>query len=113
MMKIARGSTGYFVVELFENNSPTDLPEGTELTYTVSTKSGKSLKFRATTKDGSLVHIGVGIYSCNLPYGVSKNLSEVENAGELAAWLPDKSVVNIGQNAIEIIVTPNTINAQL
>lgn len=112
-MKIPRGSTGYFVVELLENNTPVDLPESTELTYTISTKSGKSLKFRATTKDGSLVHIGVGVYSCNLPYDVSRNLSDVENVGELAAWLPDKSVVSIGQNAIEIIVTPNTINGQL
>lgn len=113
MIKIARGSTGYFVVELSENNAPIDLPEGTELTYTISTQAGQSLKFRATTKDGSLVRIGKGIYSCNLPYDVSKNFSEVENVGELAAWLPDKSMVNIGQNAIEIIVTPNTINAQL
>lgn len=113
MIKIPRGSTGYFVVELLENNTPVDLPEGTELTYTVSTKTGKSLKFRSTTKDGSLVHIGTGIYSCNLPYDASKNLSEVENIGELAAWLPDKSVVNIGQNAIEIVVIPNTINTQL
>ncbi len=109
MIKIPRGSTGYFVIELFENNVPVDFPDGTELTYTVSTKSGRTLKFRATTQDGSLVHIGVGIYSCNLPWDVSKNLSEVENIGELAAWLPDKSVVNIGQNSIDIIV----INAQL
>lgn len=113
MIKIPRGSTGYFVIELYENNVPIDLPDGTELTYTVSTKSGRTLKFRATTQNGTLAHIGVGIYSCDLPYEISKNLSEVENIGELAAWLPDKSIVNIGQNVIEIIAIPNSINAQI
>lgn len=41
MIKFPQGSTGYFVIELFDGDKPLDIPEGAELTYTVSTLVGK------------------------------------------------------------------------
>lgn len=113
MIKFPQGSTGYFVIELFDGTTPLDIPEGAELTYTVSTLIGKQLMFRATTVDGSIAHVDTGIYVCFLSAEVSKKLTQPDNYAELALFMADKSMVNIGCNNVDIQVIPNTINRAL
>lgn len=113
MVKFPQGSTGYFVIELFDGDKPVDIPEGAELTYAVSTLAGKQLMFRATTADESIAHVDTGIYVCFLSADVSKKLTQPDNYAELALFMADKSMVNIGCNNVDIHVIPNTINSAL
>lgn len=113
MIEIVQGNTGYFIIELTEDGKPIDLPGEMEMVFIISAISGNALKFKCSTNNGTILQVGHGVYSCYLPYGISKTFTNSSNIGEIAVYTTDKKLVNIGQQKIGIEIISNNIQAQI